>query len=119
MAAKEFCSLSGISTVRPTLENMEKTTSLSGPEQPSLKVTATLPFLTFTGVLGIVLTILRAGWAVTWNTETGIIIRNDTDTDTYFVDGQIEITEGDSRHDGHPELVRVSPPLIIQSGIKC
>ena len=69
MAAKEFCSLSGISTVRPTLENMLKTTSLSGPEQPSLNVTATLPFLTLTGVLGIVLTILRAGWAVTWNRD--------------------------------------------------
>ena len=70
MAAKEFCNLSGISTVRPTLENMEKTTSLSGPEQPSLSVTATLPFLTLTGVLGIDLTILRAGCAVTWRVDT-------------------------------------------------
>ena len=52
MAAKEFWSLSGISTQRPTLEKMVSTTSLSWGLQPSLRVTPTLPFLTLTGVLG-------------------------------------------------------------------
>ena len=51
------------------LENMVVTTSLSWPLQPSLKVTATLPRRTLTGVLGMVRTILSAGWLVTWATE--------------------------------------------------
>ena len=70
---------------------------------------------TLTGVLGIDLTILRAGWAVTYQVLIHLKYNWIINViDDHLVDGNVEITENNTSHDGDPEFVRISPPLIRQ-----